>query len=521
MLSPDYLEKLPEALIELWQQVEDDILQDLGRRIAQMRDLDALTPAAQWQAWRLEQSQLVRKGVLSILAKYSGKSKEEIRRLLLDAGRETLASDDAIYKAAGLTPSPIEENETLNNLLNAGYRQTLGTWQNLTATTAATVTGAFEKRLDEAWLQISSGAFDYDTAIRRAVENLADQMPGVTYPSGHRDTLEVAVRRAVLTGVNQTCAKLQLARADEMGCEFVEVTAHEGARPEHALWQGKIYHRGGAIVYEGVRYEDFETATGYGTGPGLCGWNCRHNFYPFFPGISVPNYTAERLAALSAKTVEYDGKLYTRYEITQMQRALERRVRKYKRRFVALRAAKADTTATSVRLRDARRALSRFLEEPDGKLDSGRTDVAGFSYPEAALSTAQANAPFEAFRKENLAAGEEDLLPGHAQAVIPQEKLTGYALNLDHPKGADKAVAFRDVLGYTKENAPALAAALRDGLGQWKARPRPATRYGQPYEVKMILTGANGRQATAKTGWLVEEAGTAPRLISVYLYKQK
>ena len=174
MLSPGYLEKLPEALIELWQQVEDDILQDLGRRIAQMRDLDALTPAAQWQAWRLEQSQLVRKGVLSILVKYSGKSKEEIRRLLLDAGRETLASDDAIYKAAGLTPAPIEENETLNNLLNAGFRQTLGTWQNLTATTANTVTGAFEKRLDEAWLQVSSGAFDYDTSIRRAVEDLAD-----------------------------------------------------------------------------------------------------------------------------------------------------------------------------------------------------------------------------------------------------------------------------------------------------------------------------------------------------------
>ena len=521
MLSPDFLEKLPETLIGLWQQVEDDILQDLGRRIAQMRDLDALTPAAQWQAWRLEQSQLVRKGVLSILAKYSDKSKAEIRRLLLDAGRKTLAADDAIYRAVGLFPSPIEESASLNNLLNAGYRQTLGTWQNLTATTATTVTGEFERALDRAWLQVASGAFDYDTAIRRAVEDLADQMPGVTYPSGHRDTLEVAVRRAVLTGVNQTCAKLQLARTDEMGCEFVEVTAHEGARPEHALWQGKVYHRGGAVVYKGVRYEDFETATGYGTGPGLCGWNCRHNFYPFFPGISVPNYTAERLAALDAKTVEYDGKRHTRYEISQMQRALERRVRKYKRRFVALRAAKADTTAASVRLRDARQELNRFLEDTDGKPDSGRTDVAGFQYPEAALSTAQANTPFEVFRQENLAAGEGDLLPGHAQAVIPQEKLTGYALNLDHPKGASKAVAFRDVLGYTKENAPDLAEALRDGLGQWKARPRPATRYGQPYEVKMILTGANGRQATAKTGWIIDKEGAAPRLVSVYLYKQK
>lgn len=390
MLTPDYLETLPDALVELWQQVEDDILRDIARRIGKMPDRDTLTDTAAWQAWRYEQMQACHQDVLSLLSKYSGKSKAEIRRLLLDAGLATLASDDTLYQAMGFAPSAIDTNQALNNLLNAGYRQTLGTWQNLTATTANTVTGEFERALDRAWLQVASGAFDYDTAIRRAVENLADQMPGITYPSGHRDTLEVAVRRAVLTGVNQTCAKLQLARADEMGCEFVEVTAHEGARPEHALWQGKIYHRGGAIVYEGVRYEDFETATGYGTGPGLCGWNCRHNFYPFFPGISVPNYTAERLAALSAKTVEYDGKLYTRYEITQMQRALERRVRKYKRRFVALRAARADTTATSVRLRDARRALSQFLEDTNGKLDSGRTDVAGFSYPEAALSTAQA-----------------------------------------------------------------------------------------------------------------------------------
>ena len=74
---------------------------------------------------------------------------------------------------------------------------------------------------------------------------------------------------------------LQLARMEEMDCEFVEVTAHEGARPTHAVWQGRVYHRGGAVVQDGEWYEDFETATGYGTGPGLCGWNCRHNFYPY------------------------------------------------------------------------------------------------------------------------------------------------------------------------------------------------------------------------------------------------
>lgn len=216
----------------------------------------------------------------------SGQNKSIIRQLLLDAGVETLATDDALYQALGFAPSAIDTNEALNNLLNAGYRQTLGTWQNLAATTANTVTGEFERALDRAWLQVSSGAFDYKTAIKRAVDSLAAHMAGVTYPSGHKDTLEVAARRAVLTGVNQTAAKLQLARAEEIGCEFVEVSAHAGARPEHAVWQGKVYHVGGAAELDGVLYEDFETTTGYGTGPGLCGWNCRHNFYPFFPGVS-------------------------------------------------------------------------------------------------------------------------------------------------------------------------------------------------------------------------------------------
>ena len=109
---------------------------------------------------------------------------------------------------------------------------------------------------------------------------------------------------------------LQLARMEEMDCEFVEVTAHEGARPTHAVWQGGVYHRGGAVVKDGERYDDFETAIGYGTGPGLCGWNCRHNFYPFYPGVSVRNYTDERLTGLDARDIPYGGGLFARHSNT-------------------------------------------------------------------------------------------------------------------------------------------------------------------------------------------------------------
>ena len=392
MLTPDQLEVLPRRFVQLWQQVEDDILQDIARRMKSLGVLDPLTPTAIWQAWRLAETRAVRSSAVATLARYTGKSRTEIKRLLETAGAQTLAADDAVYTAAGLDPPPVNQSPALLNLLNAGYRQTCGTWQNLTATTANTVTGAFEDRLSRAWGLISTGAMDYNTAIRRTVDDLADTMPYITYPSGHTDTLEVAARRAVLTGANQTCAKLQLARMEEMGCEFVEVTAHEGARPTHAVWQGRVYHRGGAVVQDGERYEDFETATGYGTGPGLCGWNCRHNFYPFYPGISVRNYTDERLTELDARNIPYGGGLYTRYEITQMQRALERRVRKYKRRYLAETAAGVDAGQSAAKLKAARQQLSAFLAETGGRLDGARAEVPGFGQREAKQADAAASA---------------------------------------------------------------------------------------------------------------------------------
>ncbi len=390
MLTPEQLDALPRRFVQLWQQVEDDILQDIARRIKKMDELDPLTPTAIWQAWRLAETRAVRSSAVATLAKYTGKSRAEIKRLLETAGVQTLAADDAVYTAAGLDPPPVNQSPALLNLLNAGYRQTCGTWQNLTATTANTVTGAFEDRLSRAWGLVSTGAMDYNTAIRRTVDDLADTMPYITYPSGHTDTLEVAARRAVLTGVNQTCAKLQLARMEEMDCEFVEVTAHEGARPTHAVWQGRVYHRGGAVVQDGERYEDFETATGYGTGPGLCGWNCRHNFYPFYPGISVRNYTDERLAELDARNVPYGGGLYTRYEITQMQRALERKVRRYKRRYLAETAAGVDASRSTAKLKAARQQLSAFLNETGERLDGARAEVPGFGQREAKQADATA-----------------------------------------------------------------------------------------------------------------------------------
>lgn len=376
MLPPSYLDAMPDAFVQLAQQVEDEILQDVARRIGKM---GTLTETADWQLWRYQQTEAVRENVVKLLAKYSGKSEATIRRLLKEAATEAMEREDAIYYHYNLEPTPFEESAALNNLLNAGARQTCGTWRNLTATTANTVSGTFERTLDVAWGKVATGAFDYKTAVKQAVDSLADEMPEITYPSGHTDSLEVAARRAVLTGVNQTAGKLQEARMDEMNVEFVETSAHGGARPSHAEWQGRRFHRGGAVDYLGKHYPDFEQATGYGTGAGLCGWNCRHTFFAVFPELGdPPTWTEESLQELNARNIEYNGKLYTQYEVNQMQRARERNVRKWKKRYLAESAAGLDTTDSAVRLKAARQSLSEFAKATGGRVDSARTSVHGF-----------------------------------------------------------------------------------------------------------------------------------------------
>ena len=442
MLPPSYLDQMPDAFVQLWQQVEDEILQDVAQRIGKM---DAVTPTANWQLWRYQQTEALRNDVVKLLAKYTGKSEAAIRRLLLQAATEAMEREDAIYYHYDMEPTPFEESAALNNLLDAGARQTCGTWQNLTATTANTVTGAFERTLDAAWLKVSTGAFDYKAAVKQAVDSLADEMPMVTYPSGHKDSIEVAARRAVLTGVNQTAGKLQVARMDEMGCEFVETTAHGGARPSHAEWQGRRFHRGGAVDYRGKHYPDFEAATGYGTGAGLCGWNCRHTFFAVFPELGdPPQWTQEQLRELNARNIEWNGKKYTAYEISQMQRARERNVRRWKKRYLAEDAAGLDPTDAAVRLRAARQSLADFTQATGGRVDSTRTSVPKFGRSEASRAnwaakknssvysslnmepkpvTMQSIANVKAFSCDTLdAAGQQQLKNAHKRLLMVASK---------------------------------------------------------------------------------------------------
>ena len=377
MLPPEYLASAPDSVIGLVNQVEEDILCDMARRIVQTGQL---TATAQWQAWRLEQLGASRQYIYYHLQRLTGKTQGEINALFQEAGQQALYYDDQIYQAAGLTPGNPNDSPALLNLLNAGAQQTNGPFENLPATTANTASQQFERALDRAWLQLASGAFSYQTVIQQAIKDLARQgLQAIVYPSGHVDTLEVATRRAIMTGLNQTAAKLSLSRADEMDCDLVEVTAHHGARPSHQVWQCNVYSRSG----KSAKYPDFVSSTGYGSGPGLCGWNCRHNFFPFFEGLSRSAYPEDVLRRYENQTVTYNGEKLSYYDATQKQRYLERQVRRWKREYLMLDAAGQDTTKAATKLNAWRRSLDDFLKQTGLDRQSSREMVNGFGRSQA------------------------------------------------------------------------------------------------------------------------------------------
>ena len=371
-LNPSYLQALPDSLVEMYSLIEIDILIDMARRIS---TYDYFIPAAQHQLQKLQELGAVQSEIIAKLAALTGKTQDEIVELLTAASEQAIKDDVEYYTAAEVYAPDKVNTEALYEQLNAGLVQTEGAFENITRTTANTATKQFERALDRAWLQINTGGFDYNTAISNAITDLSgDGLHVIEYPSGHVDTIEVAVRRAVVTGANQTVSKTQEKLADQLGVDLVEVTAHGGARPEHAKWQGKVFSRNGRVTIDGVTYEDLRKATGYGTGAGLCGWNCRHNINPYVPG-SAKTWSKKELDALDTKKVEYNGVKMTEYEATQKQREIERGIRKLKRQAEALEAAGQDASKYKTRLREARKTYEDFSKQTKLKEQTARTQI--------------------------------------------------------------------------------------------------------------------------------------------------
>lgn len=416
-----------DRIIALYQQLEDDILSAVIRRILKM---GYVSEASKHQLEVLQAAGLLYDDIVQLIADRTDACTAQVKALFEDAGVQTVAIDNSLHEAAGALPIDIRQDSSTRQVLEAGYKKTLGTMWNLVSTTATQTQTAFIQTCDRIYMQVSSGAFSYQEAIMNALRALADTGAEVVYPTKHKDRMDVAVRRCVLTGVSQTAAAVSLRQAEDAGCYLMEITAHSGARPDHAEWQGQLVSLTGKDVgktIDGLKVWSL-SGIGYGSGEGFKGWNCRHNWHAYYPGLSTPNYTPEELKKLDEPCISYNGKLYTEYEVSQMQRAQERRVRAWKRRCVTAQEGVNSATdeATRVTAQAEFDRSARYLKNNEAKLkdfcrqtgqdrDRFREQVLGFN-----RSTAQK--AVHAAKKSGLTSGGKDGIIRPYEHKLPREK---------------------------------------------------------------------------------------------------
>lgn len=375
MLSPQYLEGTADDLVDIYAQLETDILQDMARRIAK---LGKITDTTKWQSQMLAEAGGLKRNIEQILKKYDKKTTQAVTAAYTSALNKSTAADNRIFKEA--TGRTVGEGNAQQML--ATIQKAHSDLSRLTLTTATTSEQTFVQQANRVYMDVQSGAFDYDTAVKSAANEMAKRgITTVQYENSKpvTRTIESAVRMNVLTGINQTASAMSMNNCDELGCDLVETSAHLGARPEHEAWQGQIFSLSGTSK----KYPPFSVCR-YGEADGICGINCRHSFYPYFEDLD-PHYTADDLDEMSEGKVTYNGKEISRYEGEQGLRKIERNIRKYKRQALTQEAAGVDSTGARRKIGEWQATARDFTKQTGIQRDSAREYIgtAGGKQPTA------------------------------------------------------------------------------------------------------------------------------------------
>lgn len=395
MLSPEYLLQVSEGGEAIAESLHNDIIEKIVGRIATRLDRGddyILTPQDKWQIEVLQESGLLREDIEKIIAQKTGIMQKEIAEAMEEAGVKNMEYDDAIYEAAGLSPVPLTESPYMIRLMQRNYEATLGEWSNFTGTFADASQQTFIRSCDTAYMMVASGACSYSEAFRDAIKEIVKDGVYVTYPSGHRDTIETATLRCIRTGVSQATAQITEARMDEMDWDIVLVSSHLGARvtenkdyTDHYWWQGKFYSRSG----KDKRFPPFEVC-GQGNVQGIHGANCRHSHGPGDGEFNPYD--------------KYDSEENRKeYELQQQQRTMERRIRQSKRECMGLKesldkagtpegkaAIEKEYQKQAALLQKRNEAYNQFCEENDLKKLNERITIAQWDRQQAAKARSAA-----------------------------------------------------------------------------------------------------------------------------------
>ena len=405
MLPPEYFHGKERRILSLYQELEDFIMTDISRRILQT---GGMTATADRLIWRLTQMGESRAAIEQKLQSLTKLSQQELRKILQNAVLTSWDNDKDILLGINENISPPLENPEVIAVMDAEFKKTLGELANLTRTTLDQSQKDLISLLDEVDIRITSGVQSYSAAVSDVLDNYAGKGLMVDYPTGARRTLESAVRCCVVTSMNQTAAQVTNQYITQAQTNYALISAHLGARTgkdehsNHAGWQGKAYRLRGAEpgypnLAEHTGY-DIDPATGQGTvlnPTGLHGYNCRHSHQPWAKGLRNPWEDEHKVDSEKNKKV---------YENTQKQRAMERAIRKTKRRLIekqqilnsdnipgeVKKDIRAEYDRLAYRLTEQNGAYNSFCKDNNLTAQYDRNKVADFGYSQQSKANAGA-----------------------------------------------------------------------------------------------------------------------------------
>lgn len=347
MITEDEILKYGQGNEKIFYGIEKRIMEDIVRRI---KKTEKITSTADYQLNVLIDLGYSSEDIKKELTEALGKSEEYINKLYESVLTEEYVRNKAVYDAKGVEFIPFEENPTIKNILEGVMAQTGGTMNNLTQTMGFVVnvdgkskfmllSEYYRRKMDEIVMDIATGSFDYNTTLKKAIKEMTNSgVRWIDYNSGWHNRITVASRRAVMTGLSQIAQGVNDYNADRLDTNYFEVTAHSGARPSHAIWQGKVYTK-----------EELYSVCGLGTVTGLLGANCYHLYYPFFKGLSVRAYTDAQLKEYRRNDTHfYNGKEISQYEASQIMRKKETDMRAQREKIHLMKIGGADKDAIMI-----------------------------------------------------------------------------------------------------------------------------------------------------------------------------
>lgn len=489
MLTPDYLNLIEfNDVVELYNKLNIEITADIIKRISEM---DFITSTSKKQLKILLQTNGTKifNEALEKTSSLTAETKKELKEIFQNMAKEDMQGYEELYEYRN---KPFKLSQTQYKILNQGLKLTNRTLKNFTNTIAFQSKQMYVEAIDEAYMKVITGAFDYTTAINQAAQKLANKGITLKDKAGRNVQLEVAIRRNILSGIRDTADRMNRNIEEELGCDGYEVTAHTGARPTHAEEQGKQFalNKENASKYGVGLWSDVEELWEE--------YNCRHSYFGIILGVSEPQYTDKELKELKNATVKIDGKEVPYYEATQKQRAIENNIRKTTRSIKTLQKAGLDSTIQRAQLRQLQKEYTSLLKETGLNRDYSRI--------KSVVNTS--TKPIKSSIIE---------LPNYQNAVIPKEKFTKYALDMNNPKGRNKAIAFQEALGYNVGNVDKLIKNIQNNVNKFNAIEKTDKGFGKQYEVLMTLIGENKKVANVKTGWIIDKETGETRLTSAYV----